>query len=435
MKILFVSKELSGGDLCYRLVQEGHNVKLYVHDKDQWQNLDGMVKKTDDWKKELKWVGKKNGLIVFDTTGYGSIQDGLRRQGYSVVGGCALGDRLEDNRHFGKEIMDECGIKTLPSHAFHSLIDAMDFARKEQGQWVVKQNGHASKIFNYVGQMDDASDVIEVLKSYQKNNKRDTHTIELQERVRGVEIGVARYFNGVDWVGPIEMNIEHKSLHAGGVGPKTFEMGTLMWYDDDEENPLFQETLVKMKDYLCRIGFHGDIDINCIVNKDGIFPLELTARLGFPATQLQTALNISPWGEFLKAVADGQPYDLKYRKGFGIIVLIATPPFPYVAISRRYSMQGVRIFFNTKVTPEEMDHIHFEEVSKHKDGNYYISGSTGFVLHVSAVSSTVEQARQKAYALIDKIIVPKKFYRNDIGVKFIEKERELLTRWGYLKIK
>lgn len=434
MRVLFVSRDLSGGDLCYRLKQEGNDVKLFIRDKDQRQNLEGMVTKTDDWKKELKWVGK-SGLIVFDSTGFGREQDRLRKEGYSVVGGCELGDKMEDNRAFGESILSSCGISTIPSQSFSSLDAAIAFVKKRKGQWVVKQNGHVSKIFNYVGHMDDGSDVIEILKSYKKNNKQDSYHIELQQRIRGVEIGVARYFNGHGWVGPIEMNVEHKSLCVGGLGPKTYEMGTLMWYDDDENNILFRETLAKLEEYLGKIGFRGDIDINCIVNEEGIHPLEVTARFGFPSTQLQSALHISPWGEFLKAVADGISYDLQYRSGYGVVVLLATPPFPYLAISDRYCLQGVKIFFRGGLTADESKQVYYEEVSKRKDGSFFVSGKNGFALHVSGVGKTIEEAQKKAYDLAEKIVIPKKFYRTDIGDKFLNQERALLEKWGYLKRK
>lgn len=430
MRVLFVSSDLSGGDLCYRLKQEGNQVKLFICDEGQRQNFEGIVPKVDDWRKELKWVGKNEGLIVFDSTGFGSEQDSLRKEGYSVVGGCEVGDRLEDDRQFGESVLSACGVETIPSKSFISLDAAIAFVKKRKGEWVVKQNGHVSKIFNYVGQMNDGSDVIEVLKSYKKYNKHDSYRVELQKRIHGVEVGVARYFNGHDWVGPIEMNIEHKSLCVGGFGPKTYEMGTLMWYDNDENNKLFQETLSKLKGYLHKIGFRGDIDINCILNDEGIHPLEITARFGFPSTQLQSALHISPWGEFLKAVADGNPYNLQYHTGFGVVILLAAPPFPYLAISKKYSLQGVTVFFKEKLSSDELNHIHYEEVSKRKDGSLFISGKNGFVLHVSGVGKTLEDARKQAYSLIEKIIVPKKFYRTDIGEKFLRQEWDLLKKWG-----
>src|SRR4030042_5379872 len=118
MNILCVSNNLSGGDLFYRLKKEGHRVKVFIEEKNQRQNLEGMVEKISDWKKELKWVGK-GGLIIFDSVGYGKIQDELRSQGYSVVGGSEGGDKLEDIRQHGQKILSVCGIRSMPSMTFN----------------------------------------------------------------------------------------------------------------------------------------------------------------------------------------------------------------------------------------------------------------------------------------------------------------------------
>lgn len=434
MRILFVSKDLSGGDLAYRLKNEGNSVRVFVNDNSQKHNLNGIIEKVSDWKKELDWVGKK-GLIVFDYTGYGKIQDELRKDGYSVVGGSEGGDKLEDIRQYGQKIFSACDIKPVPSVCFDDSKEAIKFLRKNKGPWVIKQNGHINKTFNYVGKLEDNGDLISVLKNYNRNNKKECKNIDIQKKIEGVEIGVARYFNGNDWVGPIEINLEHKDLFNGNLGPKTFEMGTLMWYDDNENNKLFQKTLAKLKPFLQKCDFRGDIDINCIVNEKGIHPLEVTARFGFPATQLHSEIHESPWGEFLKAVADGKPYDLKYKKGYGIIVLVATPPFPYEVKSRKLYPEGVDILFRKKMTEEDWKHIHFEEVSlrKHKkEKQYYISSKTGYVLHVSGTGKTVEEAREKIYKLIDNIVIPKMFYRTDIGEKFMREEERKLREWGWV---
>lgn len=430
MNILFISRDLAGGDLAYRLKKEGNDVKLFIESADQKQNLEGMVEKTNDWKNELEWVGK-DGLIVFDDTGYGKIQDELRKEGYSVVGGSFGGDKLEDFRHCGQKVMSICGIETVPSSTFVGVKEAIKFIRKHKGPWVLKQNGHVGKSFNYVGQLENGEDVIEVLRNYNRNNKKGCSLIELQKKIEGVEIGVGRYFNGKDWVGPIEVNIEHKNLCDGDLGPKTDEMGTLTWYDSNEKNKLFQTTLAKMKPYLRKIDFRGDIDINCIVDKDKVYPLEITARFGWPANQLQSEIHLSSWGEFLKAVADGEKYDLKYKKGYGVVVLLATPPFPYSFKSRKYYPEGIDIFFKKELSKEEMSHIHFEEVSKWK-GKYYISSRRGFIATVTGVGKSVQEARRKTYDLIDKIVVPKAFYRTDIGLKFVEKDKKKLKRWGWM---
>lgn len=432
MNILFISKDLACADLCYRLKKEGHDVRLFIEDADQRQNLDGMVEKTKDWKKDLQWVGKK-GLIVFDSCGYGKDQDRLRKKGFSVVGGNEQADKLEHDRQYGHKIFSVCGIDIVPTTNFSNTSDAIEFARKNEGPWVIKQNGHTSKGFNYVGHCKDNSDVIEVLLNYNKNNKAECHSIDLQKKIEGIEIGIGRYFNGKDWVGPIEINIEHKNLFNNDLGPKTDEMGTLMWYDDNEKNKLFTNTLAKLKKYLKQIDFKGDMDINCIVNGDTIFPLEATARFGCPSTQLQGEIHLSPWGDFLKAIADGKPYDLKYKKGFAIITLVATPSFPYECSTNKYYPEGIKILFKKKLTESELKRLHFEEVSLNKKTNeFYISSKKGYILHVSGMGKTVREARMQTYRLIKKIIIPKMFYRTDIGTKFIKRDHARLKKWGWI---
>lgn len=423
--------DLSGGDLAYRLKKEGHQVKIFIENVDQRQNFEGMLEKINgNWEKELEWVGK-SGLIIFDDTGYGEIQDKLREKGYSVVGGSAGGDKLEDLRYFGQKAMALHDIKIIPSKNFIGTDDAIKFVRKNKGKWVLKQSGHVGKDFNYIGQLESGEDTIEVLKNYNRNNKKDCFLIELQKAVDGVEIGVGRYFNGDDWLGPIEMDVEHKNLFNDDLGPKTWEMGTIIWYDENEKNKIFQETLAKLKPHLQKINFRGDININCIINKKEVYPLEITARFGWPALHLHEEIHISPWGEFLKAVADGKSYDLKYRKGFGIVVLLATPPFPYELKSKKYYPEGISIFFKEKLSEKEMNHIHFEEVSCYKN-KFYITSKSGFIMHVTEMADTIREARKKVYSLIKKIIIPKYFYRTDIGAEFMNKGYKKLKRWGWI---
>ena len=430
MRLLFISRELIGASLCYRLKQEGCDVRLFIEDESRKDCLDGMVKKTDDWRKELAWVGK-DGLIVFDDVGYGRIQDELRVKGYLVVGGSEGGDRLEEDRQYAQEVFQSHGMNVVTSVNFDKVDHAIDFVKRHRDRWVIKQKGH-NCMLNYVGEIKDGSDVISVLKNYKLNN---INPINLQQRIDGIEIGCGRYFNGKDWVSPIEINIEHKRFFNDDIGPMTGEMGTLMWYTENENNKLFRGTLARLKPYLQGVNFKGNIDINCIVNKDTVYPLEVTSRFGCPSTQLQSEIHLSPWKEFLMAIAKGKKYKLRYRKGFGIVVSVAIPPFPYKAISHEYYLKGVEILFKKPLSDKETNRLHFEEVSiKKANGKDHccIAGNNGYILYVTGSGSTVQKARDKAYKLIDKIVIPKMFYRTDIGLKFVEKDNAVLKRWGYI---
>lgn len=435
MRILFISDELIGSAVVHQLIKEQHDVRLYIEHRDRQDCLQNIANQTTDWKQELSWVGTE-GLIVFDDVTFGDIPDQLRNAGYRVFGGSIESNQLELNRGYFQSVLTEHGIKTLPSLDFDTPDDAITFIHTNPGPWVLKQNTHISSL-NYVGQRTDDQDILDMLQYYKTEGIAPLH---LQKKAIGIEIGVGRYFNGSDWVGPIEINMEHKHLMNNNIGPLTAEMGTLMWYETDENQPIFQATLAKLKDFLCRINYKGDIDIGCIVNKEGIWPLESTVRFGTPSTQLQCELQVSPWGDMLKAIADGTPYNLAYRRDYGIVVSIAVPPFPFAPDDAGHAhittSNGTSLFFTEDFTEEDATHVHFEEISKKvlADGRirYYVAGKHGYALYVTGHGKTVAEAREKVYSLINKIHLPNMMYRTDIGNSFILTEQAQLTRWGWL---
>lgn len=429
MRVLFISGELIAGDLAYRLKLEGCEVRLFIDHAEQQQCLDGLVDKTDDWKKELSWVGK-DGLIVFDDVGYGKIQDDLRKDGYRVVGGSEGGDKLELNRRFAQDLLSSVGMQTVPILDFHTPEEASSYVEEHRGRWVVKQNNHQSAL-NYVGSLDDGRDVMSVLEIYKRNGIKD---LTLQQRLDGIEVSINRYFNGSDWVGPCEITLEHKSLFNDNLGPKTGEMGNLMWYDDDC-GKLFEETIGRLKPYLQKTNFRGDIDINSFISEKGVFPIEATSRFGCPITHSQSAMHISPWYEFLGAVADGKTYTLNHRTGYCIALTLALPPFPYEGvIAKEFSSEGFKLFFSEKLTEEEEKNIHFEGIllDRSKAEEYCVSHSIGYTMFVTGYGADVESARKQVYALAKKVIIPKIFYRTDIGASFINSDQDKLKAWGWI---
>ena len=87
------------------------------------------------------------------------------------------------------------------------------------------------------------------------------------------------------------------------------------------------------------------------------------------------------------------------------------------------------------LTEEEENNVYLEEVNVvEKDGEtkYIISGGSGYIAHVAGFGRTVGEARRRMYGLIDKIVIPKVFYRTDIGLKFIDGDEEKLKEWGWI---
>ncbi|MEZ4211227.1 MAG: hypothetical protein R3B39_02990 [Candidatus Paceibacterota bacterium] len=432
MKILFVSKNLIGGDLARKLHEEGNEVKLFIGDLKSKKNLDGIVPKTENWELELDWV-KEDGLIVFDDIGYGETQDYLRKEGFNVFGGSAEAEKLEINREYGQEMFKRHGILTTKLFDFQSPSEALKFVTKNGGRWVIKQNDHISKDITYIGNTESGEDVISVLQNYITDPMISKHPITLHQFINGIEIGVGRYFNGKKWIGPTEINFEHKRFFPGDIGPLTSEMGTLAWYEE-KDNFLFNEILSPFEDFLRSTNFRGDFEINCIANEKGVFAIEATTRLGTPIIHLQQEIHISPWADFLLAIAKGEDFELKYNKGCGIVILLAVPPFPYTkGVSRtEHAYENIAIYFEN-LTEEEKSHLHFEDVMRDENGTYRIAGQDGYVGYITGLGETVEEARAKVCSIAEKVIIPKVMYRNDIGLKFIQENQFKLKKFGYLE--
>jgi phosphoribosylamine--glycine ligase len=434
-RVLFISKELIAADLAYQMRKEGCDVKLYIENETDLNCFDGFVRKTRNWRKELTWVGK-DGLIVFDDVGYGDVQDRLRRDGFLVVGGSGDGDKLEIDREYGQQVLKNSGLdfeQEFETRSF-SINNAIGFLRKRKGSWVLKQTNHNSAL-TYAGKLEDGSDTLSLLEKY-RESFGSKHEFTLQKKVQGVEIAVGRFFNGNDWVGPIIINQEHKHFCNDDIGPLGGETGTLMWYEKNEKNRIFSSTLAKLKPHLQKSHYKGYVDINNIITGKGkIYPLEITSRFGSSTNQLQSELQISPWGQFLDSLARGKDYKLKFKPGFGVSVTLTVQPFPYKLRSKELSQEGVNIFFSDKLTSEEFSSIHFEDVSKKTsfDKDFYsIAGNSGYILYITGNGRTIEAARSKVYRIIDKIVIPKMFYRTDIALRFANKERDLLKKWGWI---
>src|SRR5438045_3516883 len=111
MRVLGVGDSNDLGDLYRRLLLRGCDVRVHVEDPDCRGVLAGIVPQTADWRAELDWVGR-DGLIVFERCELGEEQDQLRRDGFRVLGGGALGEKLENDRAFGQQALRDAGLQT-----------------------------------------------------------------------------------------------------------------------------------------------------------------------------------------------------------------------------------------------------------------------------------------------------------------------------------
>src|SRR5436305_1084682 len=106
MRFLGIGDTVDLGDMYLRLQSAGHEVRVHAADSEGNDVMRGMLNFTDDWRGELEWIreARDDGVILFETASLGDVQDDLRADGFNVIGGSGLGDRLENDRAFGQSL-------------------------------------------------------------------------------------------------------------------------------------------------------------------------------------------------------------------------------------------------------------------------------------------------------------------------------------------
>lgn len=425
-RFLFVSWDGLIGDIAWQTAKEGHEVKYYIQNADEKEIADGFVPKIEDWRQAVEWAD----VVVFDDVlGMGSLAEELRRAGKLVVGGTSYTDRLEDDRAFGQQELRAAGVAIIPQENFTSFDDAIAYVKANPTRYVIKPSGEAQnyKRLLFVGEEDDGRDVIQVLDDYKRAWADKIKEFQLQRRIMGVEVATGAFFNGSEFVYPICVNFEHKKLFPGDIGPSTGEMGTAMFWS--EPNKIFNATLKKMESRLRRERFVGYIDINCIANNNGVYPLEFTARFGYPTISIQQEGLLLPISELLYKLAEGSITRFRARSGFQVGVRIVVPPFPFKDRETfDSSSKDAVILFKTP----SREGIHIEDVRLVND-EWLVTGTSGVALIVCGIGPTMKQAQRQAYNRVKNVMIPNMYYREDIGDRWNEEDSDRLHSWGYLR--
>jgi phosphoribosylamine--glycine ligase len=241
-------------------------------------------------------------------------------------------------------------------------------------------------------------------------------------------MGVGAYFDGQEFLRPACLDWEHKRFFAGEMGELTGEMGTVATYE--RTDTFFERTLARLAPHLRAASHVGYVNLNTIVNDEGIWPLEFTSRFGYPGFAILDPLQKTSWAELLSAMASGSARTLETVPGFSVGVVLTTPPFPY---SRKQvdAAVGLPIFFDASLDREDWRNIHFGEIGR-PDCRFVTSGLYGWTMVVTGVAGTIAEAKRSAYGRLERILVPNGRYRLDIGDRLIGGDLRRLDRLGLL---
>ncbi|MCI0756140.1 hypothetical protein [Teichococcus vastitatis] len=423
MRILAIGPRAYLGDVYLTLRREGHDVRVFAEDPPELRAFGGLIDCVDDWREELDWVGRE-GVVFFERVGRGALQDELRARGFRVVGGSAFGDRLEQEREFGQSVLRDAGLAIAESRSFEHPSLALEWLNRNPGRYVLKHDDTGRTTF--VGDHPHGADLAFMLR------RAGEGRVLLMERLDGVEVGVGAYFDGTRFLRPACIDFEHKRFFPGETGEMTGEMGTLAAFDDSET--LFAATLDRLASRFAAAGHVGYINLNMIVNEQGVWPLEFTCRFGNPGFAVLAALQPDGWGDLMARMAAGSSAATTgrfvTRPGWSVAIVLTVPPFP-AHTETALPEEDPPVFFLQPPRGAELDRYHLVDM-RLEDGQLLGRRRSGHLMIVTGAGPSVQAAQQDAQARARNVVAPELRWRADIGDRFLNGEQDRLRALGWL---
>lgn len=398
------------GDMLPLLYRMSEEHKAYV-ENDKGIH-DGLTPKVHD---ALELNPQPEDTIVYDMVGAGKSADILKEQGLHVVGGGELNDKLELDRKFGLDFMEKHGMQIPPTEEFNNFEKCKQFIMKSDTRYVFKPDGNQSTDLTYV---PSSADELKAVMPYLESKVDKSGDFVLQEFVDGIELSTEAWFNGEQFLLPINSTMEEKKFMVGNVGPNTGCMGNVVWaWDTDTSQFLYEYLFKPLEPELRSANYCGPIDINGIWNEQGIHGLEWTARFGYDAIQAFSTILDEPLESVLKNLK--QLTELPVREGYyGMALRVSIPPYPSDG-----EVPEVPVLIDKKAMPN----VYLSDVKQSTKSGLVCAGTDGYVLALASSARTLPPLQRKVYSLLDYIQIPGIQYRTDIGDRVIE-ERKVIDR-------
>jgi phosphoribosylamine---glycine ligase len=401
-----------------RLKDEGNKVDYYLMDKKYSKVLDGIAPTPFYNKPDFS----KYDLVIFDLTGKPKLAEEAAKV-TNVIGDSELASELEDDRMFGIEVMEQCGIEVPPYETFSDIEAAKKFIRETKKRYVFKPNGGQDQECASTYVSTSAEDMLE----YIDRLGEMAHGVEflLQEVVDGTEVSTEAYFDGEDFY-LINGTLEEKKFMDNRKGPNTGCAGNLVWAYRRTPK-IFTEGLQKLSPFLQESGYRGMIDLNTIAAGSHLYGLEWTPRFGYDASATLFRTIGSPLGEFLHGIASGQGSEPDVVHDYAAALRLSIPPYP--SECEGYFLEDVPI---NGIEPEDLEHTYMYDACLDKEDNLVTAGCSGFIAVPIGCGPTIRDAFARMSARVKKVKIPDMQHRNDI-YKCTWSRYEVLEREGWFR--
>lgn len=402
MKFLIISESGDGIGIAQRLKEEGNQVSVWIRDDEASKRGDFIVDKIHRWNFSVD----DSTVVVADCTGSGVLCDALRRGGQPVIGGSLIADRLEADRSFATQVMNEAGVNTPQSKSFDNWDEAITFASEHEEQLVFKPEGDLSGVVSSVVS-HDREELIELLQAAKAKGFKQKPEFTLQEFIEGTCVSTECWFDGYDFVDEMTNHtLERKQFMNDDLGPSGGCTGNVVWACSGCE--ICDATVYKLKSFLRHSEYIGPIDVNAVVSKEGIYALEFTPRFGYDATPtLLFELLDGDIGELLSAKRG------RLRTGFAAGVKLSIPPWPS---EEHHAEVGIPI---RGINRSGDEHFYIYDVMEdYETKKLCSSGGYGILGVALGYGDNIGEAFANAYQFCKRLRVPNLQYRTDLTSVF-----------------
>ncbi|MCV2871345.1 phosphoribosylamine--glycine ligase [Defluviimonas sp. WL0050] len=339
------------------------------------------------------------------------VADALRAAGVLTFGPSAEAARLEASKGFTKEICDAAGAPTAGYARFTDKAAAVDYVRATGAPIVVKADGLAAGKGVIVAMtVEEALAALDDM--FGGEFGQAGAEVVIEEFMEGEEASLFVLCDGTD-VLAVGTAQDHKRVGDGDTGPNTGGMGAYSpapILSDAVLNQAMDKIVRPTVTEMARRGtpFQGVLYAGLMI-KDGYARLvEYNVRFGDPECQVLMMRLGAQAFDLIHACAEERLGDCRvnWADDHALTVVMAAAGYPG-AYAKGSQIRGL------EELPEDSSHMVFHAGTAARDGSVVASG--GRVLNVTARGTTLSEARDRAYAMVDRIDWPGGFCRRDIG--------------------
>ena len=324
--------------------------------------------------------------------------------------------RIEASKIFAKELMRAQKIPTADARTFSNSAEALFYCEQAKFPVVIKADGLAlGKGVIVAADAATATSAIDEMMNRGRFGEAGRRVV-IEEFLRGTECSLHALVDGKNYL-LLESARDHKRALHGDQGPNTGGMGAFSPADNwnSKLQAAFETEIMRplMRGLVQKgINFRGLLYPGLMITSEGPQVLEFNCRFGDPETQAILPRMKSDLLPLLEATIDGKidQCAIEWDERLAVTVVLASAGYPGKYETGK-SISGL----GDAAKLEDVQLFH----AGTKRGGGEVKTAGGRVLAVTALGTTIEAARARAYEVVSRIHFENCHYRRDIALNAV----------------